>query len=299
MFILDFITSDFFLLSVILMLIFSMVAQSYNLVLGYTGMIHVGHVAFMAIGAYSSALLTAAGAPFWLGVCAGTAFAGAAGLLLGLPTVRFREDYLVAATLAMGEIIRLVIINERQLTGGSLGIAKIISPEFFGLSLESKPMLLIFVAICAFAIHSFVFRLVRAPFGKVLEAIREDDCASECLGIAVWKRKLQILVIAALIAGFAGGLFAHTIQFIDPESFNLNWMNFVLLIVLFGGAGTFWGPIVGALILQGFFDGMRLVDIPPSVRGPLRWMIVSVVIIALIILKPKGLMGQRLRRKKI
>lgn len=290
---------DYFLNIINLVFIFIILTESYNLVLGYTGMIHVGHVAFMAVGAYVCALLTLNGYPFWIGLTAGTLGAGLTGLLLGIPTVRFRADYLVAATLGMGEIVRLVLLNERQLTGGSGGLSKISRPELFGISFSSQTSLLILNGIMMLLALAFVWRLAGSPFGKVLESIREDEIAAQNLGKPTTRIKLQILVIAALLAGLSGALYAHTTQFIDPDAFGLQRLIFIFLIVVFGGAGNFWGPIVGTVILFVLSEGMRFLPLPPHILGPLRWMLYSGILIAMIILKPKGIMGEKLVRKKL
>ncbi|MBI2453737.1 branched-chain amino acid ABC transporter permease, partial [Candidatus Peregrinibacteria bacterium] len=228
-----------------LIAVFMILSQSYNLILGYAGMIHVGHVGFMAIGAYTAALLNLEGYSFGIGLLVGVSCAALAGLLLGIPTIRFREDYLVAATLGMGEIIRLIFLNERGITGGSTGITKITRPEIAGFAFQSPLALFLLVAGICFIVQIFVWRLTRSPYGKVLESIREDEIAASALGKNIHMRKLQILVIGALLAGLSGALFAHTLQFIEPEAFNIQRMLLVFLIVVFGGSGTFWGPIVG------------------------------------------------------
>lgn len=290
---------DYLLTVLSLICLFIILSQSYNLVLGYTGMVHVGHIAFMAIGAYTSALLTQAGAPFLVGVGAAILAAGLAGFILGLPTVRFREDYLVAATLSMGEIVRLILLNERQWTGGSTGIPQIIKPEIFGVVLQSKTAIFLFILAMTILVLLIVRRLVSSPFGKVLEAIREDELAAASLGKNTTNRKLEILVIASMLAGFAGALYAHTVQFIDPNTFDLQKMIYVLLIVVFGGAGNFWGPIVGSIILYSIFELMRFLPFPDHYIGPLRWMLYSGLLITIIILKPKGIMGEKLIKKKL
>ena len=291
---------NFFIYIANLILIFIILTQSYNLVLGYTGMVHVGHVAFMAIGAYTSAILTTTfGLPFWSGLIFGVLGAAFAGLILGIPTVRFRDDYLVAATLGMGEIIRIILINERDFTGGSTGITKIARPEIFGIHFSSDGLLFILLLIITALVLLFVRRLTGSPFGKVLEAIREDETAAISLGKNTWRRKLEILVIAAALAGLSGVLYAHTTQFIDPEAFNIHRLIFVFLIVVFGGSGTFWGPVVGTIILYSLFEAMRYLPLKPSVLGPLRWIIYSSILIAMIILKPKGIMGEKLLRRKL
>ena len=291
---------DYFLTIATLILIFIILNQSYNLVIGYTGMVHLGHVAFMAIGAYTSAILTTAyGMPFWFGLVSGIILAALAGLLLGIPTVRFRDDYLVAATLGMGEIIKIILINERQFTGGSTGIPAIAPPDFFGLVLKNNFYLFIFTLVITVIIMLFVWRLTHSPFGKTLEAVREDETAAKSLGKNTNLIRLQILIIAAAIAGFSGVLYAHTIQFIDPNAFDVHRMIFVLLQVVFGGSGTFWGPVVGTTILFTTFESMRFLPLPPHIMGPMRWIIYSMILILIIIFKPTGIMGKKLVRKRL
>lgn len=290
---------DFYLNSIIRIFILIVLAQSYNLVIGYAGIVHVGHIAFMAIGAYTSALLTLAGVPFWIGALSGILAAGLAGLLLGLPTVRFRDDYIVAATLGMGEIVRLIITNERSLTGGSTGLPKIARPEIFGIAFSSNISLVILAAFIAAGVLAVVWAITKSPFGKSLEAIREDEVAAESLGKNTSFKKVQVLVIGALFAGLAGVMDAHSFQFIDPDKFNIHMMIFLFLIVVFGGSGTFLGPIVGVLILYTLFEAMRFLPLPPDKLGPMRWIIYAVIFMCMIIYKPTGIMGKRIHKKKL
>lgn len=291
---------DYFFLVLTLICIYIILTQSYNLVLGYTGMIHVGHVGFMAIGAYISALLTTTvGLSFWTGLLFGMFGAGVVGLILAIPTVRFRDDYLVAATLGMGQIIRIIILNERDITGGSTGVTKIPRPDVFGYMLLDNFELFLFTALTALFAMIIIWRITHCPFGKVLESIREDEIAATSLGKNVWMKKIQVLVLAAAFAGLAGALFAHTMQFIDPDTFDIHFMIYVFLIVVFGGSGKFWGPILGSIILYGFYEALRFVPFPTSILGPFRWILFSVVLIAMIILKPKGILGEKLVRKKL
>lgn len=290
---------DYILFILNFILIFIILSQSWNLVLGYTGMVHVGHVAFMAIGAYASALITLSGMPFWFGFIGGTAAATLAGFILALPTVRLREDYIVAATLGIGEITRITLLNERAYTGGSTGLTKIMRPDIFGFSLNDNLSLSILNLIITIIISLFIYRLVKSPFGKVLESIREDEIGAMSLGKNIGLVKLQVLVIAASIAGISGVLYAHTAQFIEPETFNLHQMIFIFLAVVLGGSGTFWGPIVGTIVAYTIYETMRFLPLPPHILGPLRWMLYSGILIAIIIFKPRGIMGERLINKKL
>lgn len=290
---------DYVLTIITLIFIFFILTESYNLVLGYTGIVHVGHVAFMAMGAYTTALLTTNGLPFWVGVISGAAVAGIAGLLLGIPTVRFRDEYLVAVTLGMGEIVRLILLNERTYTGGSTGIPYIHRPSFMGVSFNNNWLFCALVAVITIVVLLLVHRIITSPFGMSLKSIREDEIAAQSLGKNVALKKLQILVIGAALAGLAGALYAHTTQFIDPNAFNIDRMLFVFLIVMFGGSGTFLGPIVGTTILFTIFESMRFLPLAPEVLGPLRWMLYSGILIVMIIFKPTGIMGSKLIRKKL
>ena len=247
---------DYVLTIITLIFIFFILTESYNLVLGYTGMVHVGHIAFMAMGAYTTALLTTNGLPFWFGVISGAAVAGIAGLLLGIPTVRFRDEYLVAVTLGMGEIVRLILLNERAYTGGSTGIPYINRPSFMGISFNNNWLYLGLIVVITVAVLILVRRIIKSPFGTSLQSIREDEVAAKSLGKNVALKKLQVLIIGAALAGLSGALYAHTTQFIDPNAFNIDRMLFVFLIVMFGGSGTFWGPIVGTVILFTVFESM-------------------------------------------
>lgn len=290
---------DYVLTIASLMLCMMILTQSYNLVLGYTGMVHVGHAGFMAIGAYVSVLTIAAGNSFLVGLLSGVLAAGIAGLLLGLPTVRFKEDYLVAATLGMGEIIRLILLNERALTGGSTGIPRIAPPELFNMIFDTKIERFFFILVIAVFVMVLVRFIVKSPFGRVLEAIREDEIAAKSLGKNTTSRKVQILVIASLFAGLSGVLYAHVLQFINPDAFNIDLMIYTFLIVVFGGAGYFWGPIAGTAILYIVFELFRHIGLPPTVYGPLRWILFSSLLIVMIIFKPKGILGEKLERKRL
>lgn len=290
---------DYVLTIASLMLCMMILTQSYNLVLGYTGMVHVGHAGFMAIGAYASVLTIASGYSFFIGLVSGILAACVAGLILGLPTVRFKEDYLVAATLGMGEIIRLVLLNERSITGGSTGIPRITPPELFGIIFDTKIERFFLIFAITILVMVLIRFIVKSPFGKVLEAIREDEIAAKSLGKNTTSRKVQILVIASLFAGLSGVLYAHVLQFINPDAFNIDLMIYTFLIVVFGGAGYFWGPIAGTAILYIVFELFRHIGLPPAVYGPLRWILFSSLLIVMIIFKPNGILGEKLERKRL
>lgn len=290
---------DYFLNYLIFVCIFIILSQGYNLVIGYTGLLHFGHIAFMAIGAYASSLLMLkAGIAFWLAAPGGMFLAALVGFLLAKPTVRFREDYLAIATVGLSETVRIILINWRSLTEGALGLDKIPKPQFFHYTVNTNIRYFFFVLLITIGINLFVYRLVKSPFGRILETIREDEVASTSIGKNVTRYKIIILTIGAALAGLAGVLGAHFVAYIDPFVFSLDRMVFILLIVMLGGAGNFWGPILGTLILYSLFEGLRFVPLPEAQLGALRWIIYSLGLIIIMIYKPTGILGKKLLRKK-
>lgn len=289
---------EFFLNMLIFMGTFLILAQSYNLVLGYTGLVHVGHIAFMAVGAYTSALLSLSGVPFFIAALAGLVLASVVGFVLAVPTVRVKDDYLVAVTLGLGEITRSVLLNWRSVTEGALGLPGIPHPQFFGLTVNTQFEYVVFIWIIVLLVQFFVYRLTHSPFGRVLETIREDEVAALSLGKNVWKYKIIILVTGALLAGLGGILNAHFVTYIDPFVFNLDRMVFILVIVMVGGMGNFWGVTFSTLMLYFFFEIMRFLPLPSSKLGALRWLLFAIMLVIIMIYKPKGLLGKRILKKK-
>lgn len=289
---------NYILAIAIFILIYIILTQSYNLILGYTGMIHIGHMAFMAIGAYTSSLLAISGIPSVLSVLIGMGGAGIAGLILGIPSIRFKEDYLVVATLGLAEIVRAVLINWTSVTEGPLGLPGIPQPNIFGFKIDTNFEYLVFIGLIALLVNIFIYRLVKSPFGRILEVIREDETAALSIGKNVFKYKLTALTLGAMIAGLAGALLAHYTTFIEPNIFCMDFMGFVLLIVIFGGGGNFWGPIIGTAILYSLSEIPRFLPFPPAVLGPMRWLFYAIILVIIVIFKPTGLMGKKLLKKK-
>ncbi len=289
---------DYFLNFLIFIGTFIILSQSYNLVLGYTGMLHLGHIAFMAVGAYTSAILSLNGVPFLISALCGILLAGVFGLLLAIPVVRVKEDYLVIVTLGLGEIVRSILLNWRSVTEGALGLPGIPHPSFFGITVNTNLEYLLFVFIIAVLINLFIYRVVKSPFGRVLETIREDQIASLSLGKNIWKYKITVLVLGAMVAALAGILNAHFVIYIDPFVYNIDRMVFVLLLVMFGGAGNFWGPIAGTLILYSIYEILRFLPLPDSQLGALRWIIYALTLVIIMLYRPNGVLSKKLLRKK-
>lgn len=273
--------------------IYIILTLSLNLIIGYTGIPGLGHMAFACVGAYASSLLALNyGISPWIGLFVGAIFAAMLGFVIGFPSIRLKGDYLAIATFGFGVIVYSVSKNWIDLTRGPMGLPGI--PRFSIFSFELQPvwMYLILVA-CFVFITAFVLnRIVSSPFGRVLRSIREDETASLSIGKNVNKYKLIVFVVGAFFAGIAGSLYAHYITFIDPSSFIVMESIAVLLMVVFGGMGSIKGSFIGALILVIFPEALRFLGMPSSVAAPLRQMIYGLLLVVLMLKRPKGISGE-------
>lgn len=275
----------------IFMSIWVILAQSLNVALGFTGLLNFGHIAFFGIGAYTSALLGLAGCPFVISIFSSAILAMLFGFLLGLPTIRLKEHYLAIATLGFGAIIYDILLNWQGLTRGPFGLPGIPRPTFFE-GTFSYFLLTLGIAIIS---NIIIYIIIKSPFGKTLEVIREDELAASAIGINVFKYKLQSLMISAFFAGIAGSLFAHFMTFLDPSSFKLIETIYIILLVVFGGLGSFWGAILGTVILVILPEPLRFLPLPPYTVGPLRQLLYAVLLIVMILYKPSGLCGKKVK----
>jgi len=272
--------------------IYIILTISLNLIVGYTGLPALGHVAFSCIGAYTSSLLALnMGLSPWLGLVIGACVAALSGVIIGYPAVRLKGDYLALATFGLGVIIYSIAKNWVSLTRGPMGLPGIPGLSVFGYQLSEiwsyLLLVLVFVVITIFIIN----RIVSSPFGRILRSIREDEIASQALGKDIVKHKLLVFVIGAFFAGIAGSLYAHYITFIDPSSFTVMESITILLMVIFGGMGSIQGSIVGAVILVVFPELLRFIGMPSSIAAPMRQMIYGLLLVVLMLKRPQGIMG--------
>jgi len=279
-----------------MVLIYIIFSLSLNLEVGYTGLFNFGHVAFFGIGAYTSALLTLHHIPFGLSLFIALAMAGLWGFLLSLPSLRLRGDHFGIATLGFGEIIRMVFQNEVWLTKGPMGLPGIPKPILFSYRFASLWQYL-FLALGFTALTFFLLRIIlRSPFGRVLKAIREDEVAAEALGKDVFRFRVKSFVIGSVFAGLAGTLWGHYTTFISPGDFTLLETILVLLIVVLGGKGTEWGPVLGAVVLIFFQESLRFLRLPAEwtrYLAPLQQMIFGALLVLVMIFKPDGLVREK------
>lgn len=264
---------------------------SLNLITGYTGQVSIGHAAFCAIGAYTSALISLNfGTNFFITALLGAVVAGVFGLLLGLPTLRLSGTYLTIATLGFGEVIRMVILNWDSLTNGPLGITKIQRPVFFGIELTSlNGGLYYLVWILVLITTVVIYRIIRSKMGRALMAIREDELVAKLMGIKTVNLKIYAFIISAFFAGLAGSYYAHMIRYIDPNTFTFDTSIMIISIVIFGGMGTIKGMFLGSALLISFPEVLRFLQ-------EYRFVVFGLILVLMIRFRPQGILGGQSRR---
>ena len=264
---------SFWQLNIILICINVIMAASLNLINGYTGQFSIGHAGFMAVGAYVGVVATTNfHLPLIVALALGAIGAGILGFLSGLPTLRLRGDYLAIATLGLGEIIRIVIMNI-EYVGGAAGFKGI--PHLTNFAWAYFAMLLTLF---------FVKNFVNSSHGRACIAIRENEIAAEAMGVNTTRYKVMAFTIGAAFAGIAGGLFAHQFYLISPNSFTfLSSFNYLIMVVL-GGMGSITGSIAGAFVVT--FISAALASFPEF-----RMIIYALALILLMFYRPQGLFG--------
>jgi branched-chain amino acid transport system permease protein len=219
-----------------------------NLTLGYAGQVSLAQGAFVGIGAYTAALLTQAGCPYLLAFVAAGALCFAIGWILGYPALRVQHHYLAFVTLAFTTLVFLVLRNEEWLTGGTYGINGIARPAFFGWS-TGKPLNFYFFSLGTLAVLSLAaWWMLRSPWGRAFVGLRENPLRAASLGVDTRRYTLMAFAIGSGLGGLSGALYAPLVQFIEPNSFALGLSFNLLLMVIVGGSGYFFGPFVGALV---------------------------------------------------
>ena len=276
----------------ILIGIYLILAISLQLAMGFTGLLNLGHIAFYCVGAYVSALLALAGFPFWLSFFAAGIITMLFGFLLAILTNKLKGDYLALATLGFSFVVYAVVLNWTSLTRGPLGLPGIPRPVLLGLSFSNNLDFLILTLVIALISYVVIKKIIKSPFGKVLEATRDDELAARTLGKNTLKMKSYALATSAFFAGIAGSLYAHYITFIDPSSFTLLQLIPILAIVIIGGLASLKGTILATIILVLLPEPLRFIDFPSSVIGPARQIIYALILLLILIYKPKGFYGK-------
>ena len=272
--------------------IYAILAVGCNLILGYGGMIQMGHGAFFAIGAYAAAILSTRTSIPWIPeVLISMGLALAVGLVLAWTMVPLNPDFFSLATFGFTIVVVTVLMNWTSLTSGAAGIPGIRGIELGALHIRQGGGFLILAVILAAASMWFVYLLVRSSFGRALKAMRDDDVGFEATGRSAARAKVYSYGLGAMLAGLGGNLYAHYISYIDPNSVGVDLSFLILTMVVIGGVGTFSGPIVGTLLLVMFPETLRFVGLPASVGGLIRQALYGFLLVVILFFRPAGLMG--------
>jgi branched-chain amino acid transport system permease protein len=268
-------------------------AISLDLVAGQLGILSVAQAAFYGLGAYTSALLALRlDASFLVGFLVGMAVAAVVSLVVSLPSLRLQDDYFVIATFGFQVILFSVLNNWKSLTNGPLGIPGIPQPTILGWRIHTHlEFLILVIAFGAFA-YAVVWRIATSPSGRVLRAIREDEVFARSLAKNTLGFKIIAFAVSAALAAMAGSLYAHYITYIDPTSFTVMESILILSMVIIGGAGSHWGPLVGAFLLVTLPEALRFIGLPSSVAANLRQIFYGALLVIMMMFRPRGLVGR-------
>lgn len=302
--------------------IYAVFTLGLNIQWGYTGLFNIGIAGFFCIGAYTSALITTPmptgiyaqyvhqvfgwNLPFVFGILGAAIVCGLIAFLVGIPTLRLREDYLAIATIGIAETIRLIFNNEGWLANGPRGLMglpqplqELIDPRHYNY------LYLIIVLFILIVIYLAIERAIRSPWGRVLRAIREDEISTEMSGKNIFSFKMQSMVFGSMIMGIGGALYAHYTKAISPDVFTPLYGTFIIWVMLMvGGSGNNKGAILGAFVVWGIWIGTKfMTDLLPytlKARAPyIRFLLIGILLEIILIYKPQGLLGEEKRISKM
>lgn len=279
------ITDGFYMHLMVLAAIFAIAVTGLNLVMGYSGLLSLGHHAFFGIGAYASAIAAEAGVPLLLSIPLGAVAAGAASFLTGLLLLRLRAAFFVIATIAFAEIARTVVLNWVDVTNGPMGMTGVAPLGLFGMEFDDPSQAWYPVVIVLALVVFFVDRVLRSPMGTEMVAMRESENVARSLGIDTGRLALRSVLIGSSIAGLAGALYVHYLQFASPDVFSFSVMITMVVMVIGGGMGTLVGPLLGALV---FTTGPELLRSSEDYR----LIIYGSIIILVVRFLPEGVWGR-------
>lgn len=276
--------------------LFTILAISLNLLLGYAGQLSLGHAAFFGIGAYTSALLDVhLGAPFWVGLPAAAVAAGIAGLLVGRLSFKLRGAYFVLVTISFAEVVRLVSLNWMDLTQGPLGLPGIRPPAIklgglVDVVLVDKAAYYWLVLALGLLSYVVAMRVVRSRIGRAFVALRENETLAESVGVDAFRTLVLATVLAATMAGVAGSVYAHYVSFVGPEVFLFSYTVTMVIMVIAGGKGTLLGPVVGAVLFTAVPELLREAQ-------QFQMSIYGALLVLLVLFMPRGIVPHLRERR--
>ncbi|HEV2979112.1 MAG TPA: branched-chain amino acid ABC transporter permease [Casimicrobiaceae bacterium] len=267
-----------------LLCVYLMAAFGLNLIVGYAGQMSIGQAAFYGIGAYQAAILLKLGWPFFVVLPIAAVVCFIVGLALGFPALRVQHHYLAFATLGFNVLVFLVMRNEEALTGGTFGISDIPRPSLFGYSLDGALPFFYFALVSVIVLAALLWWLLRSPWGRAFAALRDNPIRAESTGVNIVAYTLLAFAIGAACAGIGGVYLATLVNFIEPGQFNLSVSLLMLLAVIVGGSGRFFGPVLGSVVV---------ILLPEWLRFLQDWYlaIFGFAVIVLMVFLPGGLLS--------
>jgi len=277
----------------VLVCIYGILAVSLDLVLGFAGMLSIAQAAFYGIGAYVSALMAInLGAPFFINLAGAMLCAGIVSAIVVVPTLHIKGEYLAIVTFSFQIIVYSVFRNWSVVTGGPMGIPAIPRPVILGVTLNTPLEFLLLAIPVLLSVVGISLWISHSPFGRVLKGIREDELLAVSLGKFTARFKTQAFTLSAMLAASAGCLYAHYITFVDPSTFTIMESIFILSLVVIGGAGSVWGPLLGAAVLVILPEVLRFLGLPSHYGGNVRQIVYGSLLIVFMLLRPQGLVGR-------
>ena len=275
---------DYLVHLAILVCIYLILTQSFNLSFGFGSLLNLAHIATYSIGAYTTAILSTdpLNQSFWICVPASMALSGLFALLIGAISLKLSQDYFALGSLAFSAVVLALEINWKELTRGVLGIPGIPRPDIFGIDFYNNKNFLVLAALLA-VLSMIFFRLVfQSRFGRNLRCQAENPWAALALARDVRKIRNDCFILSSIFAGLAGSLFAYYINYIDPSSFSLSEMVFILSIVIVGRPGSYWGAMFATAFLVLLPEPLRFIEISSSILGPMRQMLYALILFAVL-----------------
>ena len=290
--------AEYWLAQLTFVLIYAIAGLGLMLLAGFTGLFSLGHAAFLGVGAYTQAVLVGMGWPFPLALACAAGLSAAVGLVVGLPALRVKGIYLGMATLSFGFIVEEVFARWESVTGGNAGM-HVKAPTLGGWSLSGGDAFYFLCLGITVAATLGLLNLLRAPTGRAFVAIRDSEISAQSMGIHLARYKTLSFALSAGLAGIAGALYAHKLQFISPDQFNILQSIDLLLMIVIGGLGSVHGVFLGALFLIIMPQAISMVkDVLPDAIGQapgLQAAIYGIVLVAFVLFEPHGLYGRWLK----
>ncbi|MBI1394687.1 MAG: branched-chain amino acid ABC transporter permease [Betaproteobacteria bacterium] len=273
--------------------IYTILAVSLNLLIGYAGIFSLAHAAIYGIGAYASALVALKlGLGFWGGLVIAGVAGAVASALVAIPSLRVAGDYYIVASFGLQTVILTVFVNWTDLTNGPAGLPGIPRPSVFGYLIDNPFKYVVLAATIAALTYAICHRLMNSAFGRTLRAIRDDEIAAAATGKNVIGFKVMIVSISSALGALGGSLYAHYITYINPTSFSLEESIFITSLVILGGTERLAGPMVGAFVLLAIPEALKFLAIPDAVAAPMRQIIYGGLLILFMFVRPEGILGR-------